>query len=108
MLVGHFACTLCSYPSPPPLQATQELRESLDVNDVSDGSPFPDAVAPGLRPMFRGLRAALVPLALRVLRSLALSLGLDRDFFALRHRRVIDRGNCSKMRSLYYPPITGE
>ncbi len=79
----------------------------MDVNDLSKEVPFPDVAMPEVRSMFNKVGAALVPLALRFLRALALSLDLDREFFAERHRLMIGKGSAAKLRSLYYPPIDG-
>ncbi len=43
----------------------------------------------------------------RMLQSIALSVGLEKDYFADFHRKMIKEGNRSDIRSLYYPPIEG-
>ncbi len=87
--------------------AEEELRESLDVNRVDESSPFPDEVVPKMRDVFKNIKSVLEPLALRVYRAVALSLGLDKEFFVKLHKHMIAENNSSKLRSLYYPPIKG-
>lgn len=87
--------------------AAHELRESLDVNRLGGDAPFPDAAEPSVRPAFERVRDALVPLALRFLEALALSLDLDRGYLTGMHKNILEEGNGSKLRSLFYPPIEG-
>ncbi|KAG9330254.1 hypothetical protein JZ751_026016 [Albula glossodonta] len=47
-------------------------------------------------------------LSLRVLRVMALSLGLDADLFLSKHRLIGSEGNGSTLRTLYYPPVRAE
>ncbi len=79
----------------------------MDVNRVHDSTPFPDDLMPKIRPSFKTMKAVLTPLVVRFFRALALSLGLEREYFVERHRFMIADGNSSKLRALYYPPIKG-
>ncbi|KAJ0069861.1 hypothetical protein NL108_015401, partial [Boleophthalmus pectinirostris] len=44
-------------------------------------------------------------LGLRVLRLLAISLHLDPETFVKEHSKMGEKGNCTTLRSLFYPPI---
>ena len=45
-------------------------------------------------------------LAFRILKSLALGLGLDQDFFVLCHQEILGPKSISKLRSIYYPALS--
>ncbi len=90
------------------LEALHEFKESMDVNRMYAHSPFPDSAMPEVRTAFGGLAGGLKPLARRILRAMALSLGLEGDFFEKRHRNIIADGSGSKLRALYYPAIKGD
>ncbi|KAL6466233.1 hypothetical protein MHYP_G00263660 [Metynnis hypsauchen] len=49
-----------------------------------------------------------IKLALRVLRVMALSLGIDPDVFLKAHGRIGSEENGSTLRTLYYPPVKSE
>ena len=84
-----------------------ELRESLDIIELQKDTAFPQGQVPECKDVFRAVGGNLVTLTYRVLASLALALGQDKDFFARCHRGLLAGGNCSKLRSLHYPPIQG-
>ena len=46
-------------------------------------------------------------LTFRLLRSIAMSLGQDKEFFVRCHQKIFTPECITKLRSLYYPPITG-
>ncbi len=75
---------------------------------MEDETPFPDKLAPEIRPLFKELKEHLVPLTKTLLEGISLSLGLDRFYFSNLHRHILEEGNRSDMRTLYYPPIKGE
>ena len=89
------------------LQAFQEIRESFDVGDLTYESYFPDDLVPEYRPHLKTVAAHLTALKSRILRALALSLGLEKEFFIDCHKNVFRQGNLSTLRSLYYPAIKG-
>jgi isopenicillin N synthase-like dioxygenase len=89
-----------------------DLKEFWHVGrEVPDGSPWAAALAPnmwpseveGFREALYGLYAALDGLGNRVLRAMALVLGLDEQWFA----NKVDHGN-SILRPIHYPPIGPE
>jgi isopenicillin N synthase-like dioxygenase len=90
--------------------AAHEARESYDVSfvDGSDRAHFPDDVVPDLRKDVAHLAALLTRAARRVFVAIAHSLGIEEDFFLNVHRALLSGdGSMSKLRSLYYPPLTG-
>ena len=77
------------------------------MGDLTYESYFPDNLVPEYRPHLKTVAACLVRLKARILRSLALALDLDKEFFMLRHKNVFREGNLSTLRCLYYPAIDG-
>ncbi len=53
------------------------------------------------------IKDQVVPLALRILQAVAVSLGLEPQFFTAMHKKMLHFGNQSKIRALFYPPIEG-
>ena len=88
-------------------KAFHEIRESLDVIELQKDSAFPVGQVPECKDVFRRIGQDLVTLTYRVLSALALALGQDKEFFSRCHRGLLAGGNCSKLRSLHYPPIEG-
>ena len=89
-------------------QAFHELRESLDIIELQKDTAFPSGQVPECKEVFRKVGSSLVTLTYRVLTSLALALGQEKEFFGSCHRGLLAGGNCSKLRSLHYPPIEGD
>ena len=86
-----------------------DLKEFWHVGrDLPQGHPLSDFMAPniwpseveGFRETFEALYAAFETAGARVLKAIALHLGLERDFFG----PTIEDGN-SVMRLLHYPPM---
>ncbi|KAL6466224.1 hypothetical protein MHYP_G00263570 [Metynnis hypsauchen] len=55
-----------------------------------------------------GFHRRCVALSLRVLRVMALSLGINPDVFLKAHSLIGREGNCTSLRALYYPPVKRE
>ena len=88
-------------------QASHEIRECFEVTKVEgDQALFPDKFVPGMRPALTGLAKQSRELTFRLLRSIALSLGQEKDYFVKCHQIFTPNG-ISKLRSIYYPPING-
>ncbi len=75
---------------------------------LKDSTPFPDEVAPEVRATFKKAADTITPLAMRILRAMAVSLGLDKEFFVDRHTLMFDEGSTTAMRAVYYPAIKGK
>ncbi|KAJ8252724.1 hypothetical protein COCON_G00220360 [Conger conger] len=96
---------------------TWDLKEAFNIADLQ---PMALGVAlGGSAPRFREKQVwfyrRCADLSLRVLRVLALSLGLDPDIFLSKHSRVVDgeqqaggEQNRTTLRLLYYPPVQTE
>ena len=69
-----------------------------------DDALFPDQFVPGMRPALTGLAKQSKEISHRLLRSIALALGLEKEFLVKCHRIFTHHG-ITKLRSLYYPPI---
>merc|ERR1712156_150457 len=78
-------------------------REIFDQKE--DGSKAVHE-APELRPCLTKLAQETKTLAFRILKSLALGLGLDQDFFVLCHQEILGPKSISKLRSIYYPALS--
>jgi len=88
-------------------KAVHEVREAFEVTRISGpDAKFPDNEAPELRPCLTKLAQETKTLAFRILKSLALGLGLDQDFFVLCHQEILGPKSISKLRSIYYPALS--
>jgi len=87
---------------------TLEIRESFDIFRMDDSAKIPETGDAECRRVFKSLSLDSIHLANRLLKSLSLALGKEIDFFEKKHRRMLDEGNKTSMRTLYYPPIEGE
>lgn len=86
-----------------PANFKHELREAYDIKR-SDGV-FPDEEVPSLRPDADALINTCKALSLRILKAMALGIGLDESFFVDTHREICLDSNASCMRLLHYPPV---
>ncbi|XP_075996878.1 uncharacterized protein LOC142990864 [Genypterus blacodes] len=83
-----------------------DLKETFDVPSLHPDLKWPSS---GDLTAFKEIQTSFFlrckELSLRVLRVMALSLGLDPDVFLSAHRFVGGSGNTAFLRPLYYPPI---
>ena len=92
----------------PFLKAFHEIRESYEVTKIEgQHATFPDDDVPGMRKALTDLASQSKELTFRLLRSIAMSLGQDKEFFVRCHQKIFTPECITKLRSLYYPPITG-
>jgi isopenicillin N synthase-like dioxygenase len=80
----------------------RELPRDSKFADIMPANVWP-AEVPGFRVTFDALFVAFEQAGLRILRAIALHLGLPRDFFA----PTVEKGN-SVLRLLHYPPVPPE
>ncbi|KAJ8252723.1 hypothetical protein COCON_G00220350 [Conger conger] len=93
-----------------------DLKEAFNTSSLLPSMKWPsEEVLPGFREKQVWFYRRCADLSLRVLRVLALSLGLDPDFFLSKHSRVVDgeqqaggQRNGTTLRLLYYPPVQTE
>jgi len=84
-----------------------EIRETYDVTRIEGKDAiFPDDIVPNMRPSLEDLIMKSTELTFRILRALALSLGLEQEYFVEREKDMFTDNCHSKLRSLHYPPIT--
>ena len=94
--------------------AELEIRETYDMKNIATTGIFPDKDCPELRKSLTNLSTAARELALRLLKSVSISLGQDDDFLdnihvaMLREDQEGDVGNATTLRSIHYPPISDE
>ena len=87
-------------------KASYEYREAFEVSRIDPNAQFPDDQVPELRPALTNLAMATKKLSLRILKALALGLGLDEHLFVNCHEKtLLSPRSISKLRSIYYPPI---
>ena len=85
-----------------------EIRESYEVTKIKgEQAIFPDDMVPGMRDALTDLAIQSRELTFRLLRALAFSLNLPKEFFVRCHSMMFTPESITKLRSLYYPAITG-
>jgi len=88
-------------------KATHEEREAFEVTRITGkDARFPDSEIPQLRPALTQLAQDTKKLAYRILKALALAMNLPQDYFVDCHQHILGPQSISKLRSIYYPPIT--
>ena len=88
-------------------KATHEEREAFEVTRITgEDARFPDSEVPQLRPSLTQLAVDTKKLAYRILKALALAMELHEDYFVNCHQDILGPKSVSKLRSIYYPPIT--
>ena len=90
-------------------EAVNEVREAFEVTRIGSHAKFPDDNVATLRPALTQLALDTKRLAYRLLKGLAFALNLeDEDFFVKTHDGILSSKSVSKLRTIYYPPITEE
>ena len=90
------------------IQAFHEIRESYEVTKIEgEQALFPDKDVPGMRSALTELAIQSRELTFRILRALAVSLDQEKEFFVRCHGKMFTPDSITKLRSLYYPAITG-
>ncbi|KAK7793368.1 hypothetical protein R5R35_008517 [Gryllus longicercus] len=84
----------------------REVRHAFNVARLDRG--LPDAEVPGFSDVAAALADDFRRLAALLLRALATGLGLQGDYFLRSHARMMQSGNATCMRTLYYPPLGAE
>lgn len=83
-----------------------DLKESFNTSLLSPNISWPTG---GALSDFQHCKTSFFSrcsaLGLRVLRLMALSLGLDQETFVKEHQKIGEKGNSSTLRSLFYPPV---
>ncbi|XP_054476236.1 uncharacterized protein si:dkey-10o6.2 [Anoplopoma fimbria] len=86
----------------------EDLKESFNVTSLNPDIKWPSGAAKGFREIQTSFFRRCTELGLRVLRVMALSLGLDPEVFLSAHTLIGNEGNCTTLRSLYYPSVNHE
>ncbi|KAG7473753.1 hypothetical protein MATL_G00099180 [Megalops atlanticus] len=88
-----------------PLRAG-DLKEAFNTTSLHPDTKWPsEDVLAGFREVQVSFFLCCKDLSLRVLRVMALSLGLDPEVFLSKHRLIGCEKNGSTLRALYYPPV---
>ncbi|XP_037110950.1 2-oxoglutarate-dependent dioxygenase htyE [Syngnathus acus] len=87
----------------------EDLKESFNVTSLHPDIKWPSSeAAPGFQETQISFFHRCKELSLRIMRVMAHSLDLDPDIFLNAHRLIGTEGNCTTLRSLYYPPVNSE
>ncbi|XP_068578771.1 uncharacterized protein si:dkey-10o6.2 isoform X2 [Cebidichthys violaceus] len=86
----------------------EDLKESFNVTSLHPDIKWPSGAAKGFQEIQASFFQRCKELSLRVLRVMALGLGLDPEVFLSAHRFLGTEGNSSTLRSLYYPAVNHE
>ncbi|KAL4622827.1 hypothetical protein GN956_G20260 [Arapaima gigas] len=83
-----------------------DLKEAFNTASLHPDEKWPsEEILPGFHVAQESFFQRCKDVSLRVLRVMALSLGLDTDIFLKEHRFIGTRQNGSTLRALYYPPV---
>ncbi|KAB5535765.1 hypothetical protein PHYPO_G00121710 [Pangasianodon hypophthalmus] len=82
-----------------------DLKEAFNTTSLCTDIKWPSDDLEGFRDIQVGFFLRCKELSLRVLRVMALSLGLDSEVFLKAHSHIGSDENGSTLRSLYYPPV---
>ncbi|MCJ8745114.1 hypothetical protein PDJAM_G00126710 [Pangasius djambal] len=82
-----------------------DLKEAFNTTSLHTDIKWPSDGLEGFRDILVGFFLRCKELSLRVLRVMALSLGLDSEVFLKAHSHIGSDENGSTLRSLYYPPV---
>ncbi|XP_068452696.1 uncharacterized protein [Clinocottus analis] len=85
-----------------------DLKEAFNVTSTRPDIKWPSGALKGFQEIQSSFFQRCKELSLRVLRVMALSLGLDPQLFLSMHRFIGTESNGTTMRSLYYPPVNHE
>ncbi|KAK9516303.1 hypothetical protein VZT92_024243 [Zoarces viviparus] len=86
----------------------EDLKESFNVVSFHPDIKWPSVAVKGFQEIQKSFFQRCKELSLRVLRVMALSLGLDPEVFLSAHRFIGTEGNGTTLRSLYYPAVNHE
>ncbi|KAL6466243.1 hypothetical protein MHYP_G00263760 [Metynnis hypsauchen] len=85
-----------------------DLKEAFNTTSLREDIDWPSDGVDDFRTTLVSFYKRCMKLSLRVLRVMALSLGIDPDVFLKAHRQIGCDENGSTLRSLYYPPVKSE
>ncbi|KAF3855191.1 hypothetical protein F7725_023246 [Dissostichus mawsoni] len=85
-----------------------DLKEAFNITSLQPDIKWPSGAVKGFREIQTSFFQHCKELSLRVLKVMAFSLGLDPEVFLSAHRFIGEEGNCSTLRTLYYPPVKHE
>ncbi|KAK3534841.1 hypothetical protein QTP86_026672, partial [Hemibagrus guttatus] len=85
-----------------------DLKEAFNIGSLQPDIKWPSDGLDGFRDIKVDFFLRCKELSLRVLRVMALSLGLDSEVFLKAHYHIGSDNNSSTLRSLYYSPVKAE
>ncbi|XP_048401669.2 uncharacterized protein si:dkey-10o6.2 isoform X1 [Stegostoma tigrinum] len=83
----------------------EELKEVFNLTSLSESHNWPVDHAPEFTRSMESFYKACQQLSVRILKIIALGLGLESDFFTSKHKRMGSNPNLTTLRTAYYPPI---
>ncbi|PBC29108.1 hypothetical protein APICC_06636 [Apis cerana cerana] len=93
------------YVKPGPSKYTDEKEARHVFNVIGCGGTLPDEEVPGFRLAVNELARDFKQLSAMLLTALAVGLEQSPDFLLSKHSRMLESGNESTLRLLYYPPL---
>ncbi|KAI4889856.1 hypothetical protein NFI96_029383 [Prochilodus magdalenae] len=85
-----------------------DLKEAFNITSLRKDIEWPSGELDEFRAVQESFFLRCKELSLRVLRVMALSLGLRSDYFLKAHTLIGSEENGTTLRSLYYPPVKSE
>ncbi|XP_066541012.1 uncharacterized protein [Hoplias malabaricus] len=82
-----------------------DLKEAFNITSLLPDIEWPSDAAGEFRDVHVSFFLRCKELSLRVLRVMALSLGIEKDVFLKEHKHIGSPENGSTLRTLYYPPV---
>ncbi|MBN3307811.1 YQK1 protein, partial [Amia calva] len=83
-----------------------DLKEAFNIVSIQPNIMWPsEEVLAGFRRIMESFFTRCEQLSLRILRVMALILGLDSDYFVNAHKWMNGDKNATTLRTLYYPPV---
>ncbi|XP_073709630.1 uncharacterized protein [Misgurnus anguillicaudatus] len=85
-----------------------DLKEAFNITSLREDISWPSEGVEDFREVHTAFYLRCKDLSLRVLRVMALGLGLDADVFLKAHKQIESDVNPTTLRTLYYPPVKSE
>uniref|UniRef100_UPI00398E9709 uncharacterized protein n=1 Tax=Pristiophorus japonicus TaxID=55135 RepID=UPI00398E9709 len=82
-----------------------DLKEAFNVSTLSSSDKWPVKHAPEFSKCLESFFKICEQLSVRIMKVIALGLGVDSDFFINKHKRMGSNYNATTLRASYYPPI---
>ncbi|XP_069754424.1 uncharacterized protein [Narcine bancroftii] len=82
-----------------------DLKETFNLSVLASSETWPIKEAPEFSNRMESFFRILEGLSIRIMKVIALTLGVEPDFFLSRHQKIGSISNPTTIRAAYYPPI---